>query len=307
MLNSLYFQPMQHKALTDIRKYALLSDRGAKYYAVVKPEGIDVYINKGKLYDLNHNELQNQYLKFHFEKLLKVSVDMQMTIMGTITSPNILQLLKHRSTLFTESRSPFVDLTFVGYDTIFPVFDAEHVYQWRYSIVEKVVAVLPHCKVATKTEIKDEVELRRFVLEVFTIDVNATILVYRMDKKFVPGASQLLFEEDDVASYKIEANQRYRAHVKSITSTTIRMDNGDKYDVALCVIGKYKKDFVEVLIDQTNLAFRKYIWDNRKLLKGKPFWFTGYTLLENRDDLSEYVTLINKFLSFIPDANGNFD
>jgi len=293
---------MQHKPLADIRKYALITDSNAEFYAVVKPEGLDVYINDGKIYDFNHNELKNQYLKFHFEKLLATSINMKMTAMGTLTAPNILNLLKHKHTLYEPTRSTFPDIIFNCQDVIFPVFDAEHVYKWRYTIVDKVVGVLPNCRAATYVPVKNEIDLRKFVTECFTIDTSASVVVYRTDCKFVPGMSQLTFEAEDVASYIVEANQRFRAHVKAIGSTTIRMDNGDKYDVAQVVVAKFKKDFVEIPVDQTNFAFRKFLWDNRRILKGKPFWFTGYTLLTDKGEFSDYETVINKFLAFIPDA-----
>ena len=70
MRNSLYFQPMVHKPLPDIRKYALLTQQNTEFYAVIKPEGIDVFINDGKMYDFNYNQIQNPYINFNFEKLL---------------------------------------------------------------------------------------------------------------------------------------------------------------------------------------------------------------------------------------------
>jgi len=306
MLNSQYFQPMQHKPLPDIRKYSLLTDRKSTFYAIIKPEGMNIYINNGQIFDFNHNELQNHYLKFHFEKLLKISENMKMTIVGVLTSPNVSTLMKHRHTLYNKTKSAFTDLRFVAYDCIFPVFNADHVYMWRYDIISKVLDGAPHCTTATKHDVSNEIELRDFVREVFSIDVTASIIVYDTEGKFIPGMSQLTYEEEDIASYIIEANQRFRAHIKRVVSTTVRLENGDKREVAISILARFKKDSIEIPIDDTNVALQSFIWQNRLALREYPFWFTGYTLLNPNEDKLEYVTIINKFLSFIPvEDNGN--
>jgi hypothetical protein len=298
---------MQHRPLPDIRKYALLSNQQTEFYAIVKPEGMDVFINDGKFYDFYHNELKSQYLSFHFEKLLKTSVDMKMTIVGVLTSNNILEFKRYRHTLYGPSRSPFTSVRFVAYDTIFPVFNAEHIYQWRYDIVKKVIGQCPNCLIASLTEIKNEQELQKLVKDVFTIDTGASVIVYRKDGKFVPGSSQLTYDDDDTVSYIIEATQRYRAHIKKVVSTTLKFDDGNKIEVALYILAKFKKEHVEIPIDQSNFVLRRFIWENRQALKEHPFWFTGYTLLDNNGEKLDYITVINQFLSFIstPQSNGN--
>ena len=221
--------------------------------------------------------------------------------MGVICTTMLGWCEKYAWKLYGEKESSFPEMFFVVYDIIFPVFDAEHTYHWRYDIADKVIGRLPNCKTARKESIKNEFELRNFVNTLFTIDLNSSVYVYRTDKKFIPGPSQLLFELDDIASFKVEADQKYRAHVKSITSITERLSNGDKFEIASVIIAKYKKEFIEVPINGNNFALKKYIWDNRKILKGKPFWFTGFTTVHPVGDTSEYHTFINKFLSFIPE------
>jgi len=303
MLNSQYFQPMVHRPLPDIRRYSLLTNQHSEFYAIVKPAGVDVYINDGKIYDLQHNELENQYLKFHFEKLLKVSVDNKMTAVGTLSSPSLLSLLRSRHTLYGKTRSAITDIKFIVYDVVFPVFNSEHVYKWRYDIAAKVIGTLSNCAIAHMEIVKDEHDLMKTVHDLFAIDTGASIIAYKSDGKFIPGISQLTYEDADTVSYIVEAKQRYRAHIKKIQSTTLRMDNGEKHDIALYIIAKFKREFVEIPIDQSNLALRIFIWENRHALKKCPFWFTGYTLLDKSKGSEEYVTIINEFLSFISSSS----
>lgn len=299
MLNSRYFQPMVHRPLPDIRKYALLTDQKSEFYAVYKPEGLDVFINDGKFYDFNYNELTNNYLKFHFEKVLKTSIDNKMTILGVLTSSNILHLKRNQHTLYNPQSTTITNMTLVIYDAVFPVFNSDHVYRWRYDIAEKVLGKHSNCRIASKTVITNGDELNREVLSLFSIDTGASMLVYKTEGKFVPGLSQLTWEDDDTVSYVVEATQRYRAHIKKVISTTLRMEDGDKIDVALTILAKFKKEFIEVPVSQTNLALRRFIWENKKTLKEYPFWFTGYTLLETKNGNTDYVTIVNEFLSFI--------
>lgn len=304
MQNSKYFQPMVHRPLPDVRKYALITNQKGEFYAVVRPAGVDVYVLDGEMFDFYHNPIQNQYLKFHFEALLKVSKNMKMAIIGTLTSTNILDLMRHRHTLYGKTRSAFTDVLFVAYDIHFPVFNVDHIYKWRHSIVEKAIATQANCKLATAVIIKDEYELQKFVSEVFVLGTDTQIIVYKSDGIFVPGFSQLTYSDDDTVSYIIRADQRFRAHVKKVVSTTLRMENSDKVEVALYIIAKFKKEFIEVPIDQSNMVLRRFLWDNRKVLKGQPFWFTGYTLVDD-NDTHDYVTLINEFLSFINNTDIN--
>ena len=299
MLNSRYFQPMVHRPLLDIRKYALLTDQKSEFYAVVKPEGLDVFINDGKFYDFNYNELTNNYLKFHFEAVLKTSIDNKMTILGVLTSSNILHIKRNRHTLYDAQSTTITDITLVIYDVVFPVFNSDHIYKWRYDIADKVLKDKANCRIATKVLIKNGDELNKEVLMLFSIDMGASMLVYKTEGKFVPGLSQLTWEDDDTVSYIVEAKQRYRAHIKKVMSTTLRMENGDKIDVALTILAKFKREFIEIPVSQENLALRRFIWENRKTLKEYPFWFTGYTLLETKNGKTDYTTIINEFLSFI--------
>jgi len=258
-----------------------------------------VYVNGGKMYDFNHNEIQNQYLNFSFEGLLQTSINISATIVGVLVGKDSLKLKRYKHTVYNKTRSQITDVKFFVYDLIFPVFNADHVYKWRYDIASKVVGTLPNCQAVSVQTIKDELGLRKVVNEIFSIDISASILVYDKEGKFVPGISQLTWNDDEVVSYIIEAKQRYRAHIKRVVSTTIRMENGDKMDVAVYILAKFKKEFVEIPIDLSNLALRTFIWQNRLTLKNCPFWFTGYTILDTSRENAEYVTIIDKFLSFI--------
>lgn len=306
MLNSKYFQPMQHRPLPDIRKYALLTNQKSEFYAIIKPEGVDVFINDGKIYDFRGNALQNQYLQFHFEKLLKTSIDMKMTIVGTLVSPNgSLSIRKYRHTLYGKTKSTFTDAKFVVYDVVFPVFNVDHVYKLRYDIADKVVGILPNCATASKVIVKDGFGLQKIVTELFSIDTGSSIIVYKSNGSFVPGPSQLYYGDEDTVSYIVEATQRYRGHIKKVVSTTLRMDNEERIEVALYIITKFKKEFVNVPVNQTNLVLRRFIWEKRKELKNHPFWYTGYTLPDERSTTGGYITPINEFLSFIPPTDGD--
>jgi hypothetical protein len=291
---------MKHRPLPDIRKYALITNQKSEFYAIVKPEGLDVYVNDGKFFDFNHNELQNQFLQFHFEDVLKTSRDQRMTIIGTLTAPNILDVKRYKGTLYGKTRSQFPTLKFVVYDSVFPTFNSDHIFKWRYDIADKVIGKLPNCLTAHKDVITNDRELHEVVKSLFAINTGASVLVYKTDGNFVPGMSQLMYDDNDTVSYIVQANQRYRAHIKKVVSTTLKFDDtGDKIDVALYIIAKFKRDFIEIPIDQSNMALRRFIWENRLALKEYPFWFTGYTLLDNKDGVTDYVTTVNEFLSFI--------
>lgn len=299
MPNSQYFQPMVHRPLPDIRKYALLTNRNAEFFAVIKPEGIDVFVNNGKMYDFNYNEIQNTYLQFHFEKLLQTSVNMKATIVGILVGRDSLKLKRYRHTIYNKTRSQVTDVKFFVYDIIFPVFNIDHTYKLRYDIASKVVGGLPCCQACSVQTIQDEQDLNKVVRELFSIDTGASVIVYDKEGKFVPGMSQLTWGDDETASYIVEAKQRYRAHIKRVVSTTLEMENGDKLDVALSILANFKKETVEIPIDLSNLALRTYIWQNRTALKDCPFWFTGYTVTDSGKDVINYITIIHEFLSFI--------
>lgn len=306
MLNSKYFQPMQHKPLPDIRKYALLSEHGCDFYAIAKPAGIDVYINNGHIYDMNHIELENPFLKFQFEKMLQTTINLKMTVLGVLVTTNVLELACKKPLLYRHtSITPFPDLHFVSYDCHFPVFNSDHIYKWRHDIVSKNIGIMPQCSTAPITVIKNELALENFVQGIFSIDAGTQIIVYKSEGKYVPGISQLLYENEDVVSYIINANQLFRAHVKRVISTTSRLKDGDKTDVAMLIQGKFKREPIEVPIGYSNLALRKFIWDKRQLLHGMPFWFTGHTYINREKDPIEYNVIINEFLSFLPTESIN--
>lgn len=299
MPNSRHFQPMVHRSLPDIRKYALLSNQSTEFIAVIKPDGIDVFVNDGKLYDFNYNELKNQYLQFHFEKLLQTSINMKATIVGILVGPDSLTLKKYRNTLYNPTKSKITDIKFFVYDIVFPVFDVDHVYKWRYDIASKVVGELSNCQACSIQTVRNEQDLNKVVRELFSIDTGASVIVYDKEGKFVPGISQLTWNDDETVSYIVEAKQRYRAHVKKIVSTTVKTNDGDKHDVAMLIIAKFKKEFIEIPINQSNVALCTFIWQNRQALKDTPFWFTGYTVLDTKGESAEYVTIIHEFFSFI--------
>lgn len=299
MPNSRYFQPMVHRPLPDIRKYALLTNSSAEFLAVIKPEGIDVFVNDGKMYDFNYNEIKNQYLQFHFEKLLQTSINMKATIVGVLVGRDSLTLKRYRHTIYGQTKSKVTDVKFFVYDIVFPVFNVDHVYKWRYDIASKVVGELANCQACSIQTVQDEQDLNKVVRELFTIDTGASVIVYDKEGKFVPGISQLTWNDDETVSYIVEAKQRYRAHMKRVISTTLRMENGDKIDVAMMIVARFKKEYIEIPIDPSNLVLRTFIWQNRLALKDTPFWFTGYTFLENKGDTTDYVTVIHEFFSFI--------
>jgi hypothetical protein len=181
MLSSQCFQPMQHKPLPDVRKYALINGRENDFMTVAKPEGIDIYIRNGQIFDFNHNELKSQYLKFHFEKLLKTTVNMQMIAVGVLVNNNTTSLLAHRYSLYTPSKAAYDGLKFLVYDVMFPVFNADHDYKWRYDIADKTVGILPNCATLSFTSIKKEIDLNHFIRDTFEANVASTIIAYRTD------------------------------------------------------------------------------------------------------------------------------
>ena len=303
MQNSQYFQPMQHKPLTDIRKYAIIARQGAEYMTLAKPAGIDVFIRNGQIFDFNQKELTNQYLKFHFEKLLQTSINMQMLIIGVLVTDNTENMLSHRYPLYSPSKASFDTMKFLVYDIRFPVFNAEHDYRWRYDIADKVVGRLPNCEILAFTTVKNETDLNNVVRDTFETDVSAEVISYRADGKFVPGESQLFWDDVDTVSYVVRANQRYRGHIKRIVSTTEQRPNGDKTEIALYLVARFKKEYINVPIKTNNLALRAFLWQHRKDLKSFPFWFTGYTYMDDVVGTSDYVTVVNEFLAFIPTSD----
>ena len=303
MKNSQYFNPMQHRLLTDIRKYSLLTSLKTEFYTFVKPEGIDVFIKNGQIFDLNQRELHNNYLKFHFEKLLDFSRVQKAVVIGVLVSTNTNTMLAHRYSLYSPSKAIFEGLKFLTYDVIFPVFDADHIFKWRYSIADKAVGIFPNCETLSRTLIKNEHELGNIVRDAFETDVSSSVLIYDTEGKFVPGESQLLWNDAEAVSYEVKANQRYRGHIKRIVSTTKRYDNGDKVELASYIIARFKKEYINIPINSNNIALRSFLWKHREDLKSFPFWFTGYTYLDEVVNSMEYVTVVNEFLSFIPKSD----
>lgn len=303
MINSQIFQPMQHKPLPDIRKYAVLNSHGVDFMTVAKPRGLDVYIRNGQIFDFNHNELRNQHLKFHFEKLLQTSVNMQMLIVGVLVCNNTPSMLAHRYSLYAPSKVPFDDLKFLAYDIRFPVFNADHDYKWRYDIADKTVGPLPNCEVLSFITVKDNIDLQNFVRDTFEEDVSSEIISFREDGKFAPGDSQLYWDDIDTVSYSIRATQKYRGHIKRVISVTEQKPNGDKTETASYIVARFKKEYINVPINLSNFALRNFLWQHRMDLKAFPFWFTGYTYLDQVVNATDYVTVVNEFHSFIPTSD----
>lgn len=300
MLNSHYFQPMQHKPLPDIRKYDLLDIYPGEFMTLAKPTGIDVYIQRGKIYDFNHNELKNQSLLFHFEKLLQTSINLQVVVIGILICDVVAGMLAHRYSLYSPNKLFFEGTKILVYDLTFPVFNIDHDYKWRYDILEKTIGILPNCETLKITITKGSIDLRNFVRDTFELNVSSEILVYRTDGKYIQGASQLYWENVDHVSFSVKATQLYRGHIKKIVSTTEQHSNGDKTELALYIIARFKKEYINIPIHSNNFALRSYLWNYRSRLKSFPFWFTGYTYLDDVVGTLDYVTVVNEFVAFIP-------
>jgi hypothetical protein len=290
-----YFEPMEHKPLKSISNYALATDKkGAEHMVIIKPKGLDIYISNGQIFDFEQRELTNTFLRFTLENALNASEASKGVYVGVLCSTDTY-FEKKIPRLYDSKPVSFKDLFFVVYDVVFPLFEADVVFRWRYDVAAKVIGKLSNCLPAKTKVIRNSSELIKVVSETFKQDITTTMIVYKMEGKHICGKSQLWFlNEDDVVSYKIVAEQRFRAHIKTIHSITDFLPNGDKYETAEYITIKYKHDFIDIVLPD-NKVLCKSIWDYRKVLKPIPFWFTGYDIWEN----NEYKTLVNTFHSFI--------
>ena len=290
-----YFLPMQHKPLKSIGNYALATDKtGAEHMVIIKPKGLDVYISAGKMFDFKQRELCNTAVLFNFEKVIESSQNTKGVYLGTLVSTDA-HFFKKIPRLYDHKPVSFSDMVFIVYDVVFPLFDSDVDFRWRYDVAKKLVGVLPSCQVADIKVVRNSLELMKVTASIMKEDISTTILVFRADGKFVYGNLQLLYSSDnDVMSYQIKAEQKFRAHIKRVNSITERLPNGDKYETAASITVKYKHDFVDIELPDNKVLY-KSIWDFRRVLKPIPLWFTGCTIWEEK----EYKTLINEFHSFI--------
>jgi hypothetical protein len=290
-----HFLPMLHKPLKSISNYALATDKiGAEHMVVVKPQGLDVYIADGRIYDFQQREITNNVVLFELAKVLEASVNTKSACLGVLSSED-LYFYKKLPRLYDSKPVSFKNLLFTVYDMIFPFFDFEADYFHRYDVASKVIGKLTNCEPATIKVVKNSFELTQIASELMTEDITRTLIVYNTKGKYIYGNSQLLYQNPaDIVSYSISADQRYRAHIKKVHSTTEILPDGIKYETAAYITAKYKHEFIDIELPD-NKVLCKSIWDYRSVLKPIPFWFTGYTALDKQD----YKLLINKFHSFI--------
>ena len=290
-----YFLPMQHKPLKSISNYALATDKpGAEHMVIIKPKGLDVYISAGKIFDFKQREICNNAVLFNFEKAMEASKNTSGVYIGVLTSTD-RYFEKKIPRLYDSKPVSYKDLTFIVYDVVFPLFDADVDYRWRYDVAKKVVGKMPSCLSADVKVIKNSLELMTVTASILKEDISNTIIVYKANGKFVYGDTQLMYLSDnDLVSYQIKAEQKFRAHIKRVNSITERLENGDKYETACSITVKFKHDFIDIELPD-NKVLCKSIWDFRRVLKPYPLWFTGCTVYEDK----QYKTLINNFHSFI--------
>lgn len=290
-----HFLPMLHKPLKSISNYALATDKvGAEHMVVVKPQGLDVYIAAGRIYDFQQREITNDIIRFELAKALEASESTKSACLGVLSSDDIY-FFKKLPRLYDSKPVSFKNLTFTVYDVVFPLFDFEADYHIRYDVAEKVIGKLPNCKPAIMKVVRNSVELTKIASELMTEDITRTLIVYNSKGRYIYGNSQLLYlNPTDIVSYSITADQRYRAHIKSVHSITEILPDGTKYETAAYITVKYKHDFIDIELPD-NKVLCKSIWDYRHSLKSIPFWFTGYNTYND----GSYKLLINKFHSFI--------
>ena len=290
-----YFKPMEHKPLRSISNYALATDKlGAEYMVITKPKGLDVYISAGKIFDFKQREIHNNAVLFNFEKVMEASKNTQGVYIGVLTSTDIF-FEKKIPRLYDSKPVNYTDLTFIVYDVVFPLFDSDVDYRWRYSVAEKLVGKFPACKEADIKVVKNSLELEEITARIMKEDISRTIIVYKADSKFIYGNVQFLFlNESDISSYEIKADQKFRAHIKQVKSMTDFTHEGEKYETACAITVKYNHEYIDIELPD-NKVLCKSIWDFRKVLKPIPLWFTGLIIEEN----GKYKTLVNNFHSFI--------
>lgn len=290
-----HFLPMLHKPLKSVSNYALATDKvGAEHMVVVKPQGLDVYIAAGQIYDFQRRELTNSVLRFELSKVLEATASTKSACIGVLSSDDPY-FFKKIPRLYDSKPVSFKNLLFTIYDMVFPVFDFDAEYFWRYDSSEKVIGKLPNCTTATVKTIKNSFELTKIASELMSEDITRTLIVYNTKGKYIYGGSQLLYQNPaDIVSYSISADQRYRAHIKTVHSITEITPDDIKYETASYITVKYKHDFIDIELPD-NKVLCKSIWDYRNALKPIPFWFTGYMAA----DKDGYKLLVNKFHSFI--------
>jgi len=286
---------MEHKPLRSISNYALATDKpGAEHMVIVKPKGLDVYISAGKMFDFQQRQLTNNALLFNFEKVLNASESTKGVYIGVLTSTDAY-FEKKIPRLYDSKPVSFKDIDFVVYDVIFPLFDSDVDYRWRYDVALKLVGKMPCCVAADMKVIRNSMELLKVTAEIMKENISNTILIYKANGKFVYGNSQLVYLNDnDIVSYQIQAEQRFRAHIKRVNSITECLPNGDKHETAASITVKFKHDFIDIELPD-NKVLCKSIWDFRRVLKPIPLWFTGFTIWED----GKYKVLVNGFHSFI--------
>ena len=292
-----YFQPMQHKPLKAISNYALATDKpGAEHMVIVKPTGLDVYISAGRIFDFKQREICNTAVTFQLEKATQASLNTSGVYVGVLTSTD-RYFEKKIPRLYDFKPVSYKDITFVVYDVVFPLFDADVDYRWRYDVAKKVVGIMTNCKPADVKVIRNSFELMKISADLLKEDISRTLIVYKANGKYIYGDTQLLLISDnDLVSYQIKAEQKFRAHIKRVNGITEHLPNGDKYETAASITVKFKHDFIDIELPD-NKVLCKSIWDFRKVLKPYPLWFTGYTAWDT--ETNGYVTYINNFHSFI--------
>lgn len=272
------FQRMIPFRLKTINDYADLSAYRQRI-AVFKPIGVEVYITPdGNIFDFNGLEITNPSVRFKLSDIIDRVIKSQAMVFGFLTSEEDI-LPQSRWLYIPNNHHDFSDIMFEGYDMIFPLFSVNFQYKLRLDQVKSIFEKSPSFKLIDYEFVPNFMEFNKLIYDKFNPYKISGIYIFDTNKIYRQGLS---YNKKLAPMYEILPSQRFRTHVKNIIPGIMFEGKGggirDRITVADMLIGKFKKELLEIPVVNESQVLRKSIWEKKNNLKGMPFWFSGFTV-----------------------------
>lgn len=273
------FQRMIPFRLKTINDYSDLSSLRRRI-AVFKPIGMEVYITPERnIFDHNGNEIRNPSIHFQLESIFKRAESAKSMLFGVLTSTDETFMASRKWAYVFNYTHNFSDVKFECYDMIFPYFSANFNYKTRLDQAKTVFKGIANFETVDHEEIGDFASFNKLVYDKFNPYNIDKIYLFDTNKIYRQGISH---NKKLAPMYEIIPNQRYRTHLKNIIPNIVLDSTGkgikNRTEVASLLIGKYKKQYLEIPIVDSSIILKKSIWDKKDELRNMPFWFTGFTV-----------------------------
>lgn len=268
--------PFRLKTINDYSDLSSLRRR----IAIFKPIGLEVYMTpEGNIFDFNGHEIRNPNIHFQLENVLKRLDSGKMMVFGVLTSTDENFMANKRWAYVFNNAHDFSDIRFECYDMIFPYFKVNFDYKTRLDQIKTVFKGISNFEVAGYEEVGNFTSFNKLVYDKMNPYQVDKIYLFDTNKIYRQGTTH---NKKLAPMYEIIPNQRYRTHLKNIIPNIVLDNTGkgikNRIQVANILVGKYKKEYLEIPITDENIILKRSIWEKKAELKNMPFWFTGFTV-----------------------------